>query len=61
MFIFVIEIESWLDWVGSNLFYDDAETSQIISIYDVFVKSSRELIRDVQHMTLSKNGTYDFL
>jgi hypothetical protein len=28
--------------VGSNLFYDSAETSQIASIYNIFVKSSWE-------------------
>jgi hypothetical protein len=38
-FIFVIEPRPRLGLVGSKLFYDGAEMSQIASIYDVFVKS----------------------
>jgi hypothetical protein len=37
------------------LFYDGVETSRIASIYDGFVKMSRELICDTQSMTLPKN------
>jgi hypothetical protein len=37
---------AWLGLVGSKLFYDGAEMSHIASIYDVFVKSSRELTCD---------------
>jgi hypothetical protein len=44
-FIFVIEIGlGWLD--GSKLFYNGAETSRIALVYDVFIKSSQELICD---------------
>jgi hypothetical protein len=53
-FIFITEIGPGLGSAGSILFYDGAETSQIASIYDIFVKSSRELICDAQYMTLSK-------
>jgi hypothetical protein len=52
LFIFVIEIGSELGWVSLNLFYNGVEISQIILIYDIFVKLSRELICDVQYMTL---------
>jgi hypothetical protein len=60
-FIFVIETGPGLGLVGSKLFYDGAEMSQIASIYDVFVKSSRELICDVQYMMLTKIGIDTFL
>jgi hypothetical protein len=43
-FIFVTEIGPELGWVGSNLIYDGVETLWITSIYDVFIKSLRELI-----------------
>jgi hypothetical protein len=54
-FIFVVETGPGLVSTGSKLFYDGAETSQIASIYDVFVKSSRELICDVKYMMLLQN------
>jgi hypothetical protein len=73
-FIFVTETGPGLDWAGLNIFYGGlkhilwrcifyggAETSRIASICDVFVKSSRELICDMQYMTLSKNVTDVFL
>jgi hypothetical protein len=60
-FIFIIEIGPELGSVVSKLFYDGAETSWIVSIYDVFVKSSRLLICDVQYMMLLKNFTDVFL
>jgi hypothetical protein len=53
-FIFFKETGPGLGSVGSELFYDDGETSWIASIYDIFVKSSRELICDAQYMTLSQ-------
>jgi hypothetical protein len=43
-FIFVTEIGPELGWVGSNLIYDGVETLWITLIYDVFIKSLRELI-----------------
>jgi hypothetical protein len=61
MFIFVTEIRPGLGWASSNLFYDGAEMSQIASIYDVFIKSLRELIYDAQYKTLSQNVTDTFL
>jgi hypothetical protein len=57
MFIFITEIGNGLGWMGSNLIYDAVEMPQIASIYDIFVKSSRELICDAQYMTLSQNVT----
>jgi hypothetical protein len=38
-FIFVIDTGSGLGSVDSKLFYDGVETSRIISIYNIFVKS----------------------
>jgi hypothetical protein len=40
--------------VGSKLFYDGVKMSWIASMYDVFIKSSQELICDTQSMTLSE-------
>jgi hypothetical protein len=60
-FIFVIETGSVLGWVGLNLIYDGVEISQIASIYDVFVKSSRELIYDAEYMMFSQNVTDAYL
>jgi hypothetical protein len=45
---------AWLGYVGSKLFYDGLEMSQIASICDDFVKHSRRLNYDAQYMILSK-------
>jgi hypothetical protein len=39
-FIFITEIGPGLGSAGSKIFYDGAETSQIASISNVFIKSS---------------------
>jgi hypothetical protein len=53
-FIFIIDIGPGLGYVGSKLFYDGLEMSQIASICDDFVKHSRRLNYDAQYMILSK-------
>jgi hypothetical protein len=47
IFIFIIDTGPRLSLTGLKLFYDDVKTSQITSIYDVFVKSLQELIYDI--------------
>jgi hypothetical protein len=57
--IYVIETGPGLSWADLNVFYNGAEMSWIVSIYNVFIKLSRDLICDAQ--SREQNITQAFL